>query len=180
MGIKLTLNEGLKAIQEKARQQTIEAVTWAVTFIKDTEGVNSKITAQKLAEVTNLSRAVLYKQHIRGIWDVNWQQCKKHSLKQNDAVCVDNTDLQLQIDELTYKLSIVENNNEKLKRKLEQEQTRLQINVQEIKEIKEKHQKLLYQYLKILRELHVRGIKIEDLNIESTICPRFRDYLQSI
>ncbi|MRC29445.1 hypothetical protein GH884_14450 [Bacillus thuringiensis] len=163
----MTLNEGLKAIQEKARQQSIETVTWAVEFIKDTEGVNGKITAQKLAEVTNLSRAVLYKKHIRGIWDVNWKQCKKLSLKPNDVVGVDNP--QLQIDELTYKLSIVENKNEKLKRKLEQEQTRLQINVQEIKEIKEKHQKLLYQYLKILRELHIRGIKIEDLNIESSI-----------
>ncbi|PEZ09183.1 hypothetical protein CN326_02200 [Bacillus sp. AFS018417] len=99
----------------------------------------------------------------------NWKQCEKRSLKSNDVVCVDNNEPQLQIDELTYKLSIVENKNEKLKRKLEQEQTRLQINVQEIKEIKEKHQKLLYQYLKILRELHVRGIKIEDLNTESTI-----------
>lgn len=144
-------------------------MTWAVEFIKDTEGVNSKITAQKLAEVTNLSRAVLYKKHIRGIWNVNWKQCKKLSLKPNDVVCVNNNDPQLQIDELTYKLSIVENKNEKLKIKLGQEQTRLQINIQEIKEIKEKHQKLLYQYLKILRELHVRGIKIEDLNIESTI-----------
>ncbi|MRC99778.1 hypothetical protein GH856_27375, partial [Bacillus thuringiensis] len=52
----MTLNEGLKAIQEKARQQSLETVTWAVEFIKDTEGVNGKITAQKLAEVTNLSR----------------------------------------------------------------------------------------------------------------------------
>ncbi len=169
MGIKLTLNEGLKTLQEQARQQTMEAVTWAVEFIKDTEGVNSKITAQKLAEVTNLSRAVLYKKHIRGIWDVNWKQCKEPSLKPNDVFCVDNDNLQQQIDELTYKLSIAENKNEKLKRKLEQEQTRLQINAVEVKEIKEKHENLLYQYLKILRELHIRGIKIEDLNIGSNI-----------
>ncbi|MGG2016447.1 hypothetical protein [Bacillus sp. S10(2024)] len=52
------INEGLKAIQEKARKQTIESVTWAVTCIKDNGGVNCKITAQKLAKVTNLSNLV--------------------------------------------------------------------------------------------------------------------------
>ncbi len=41
-----------------------------------------------------------------------------------------NKDSQQKIDELIYKLSIAKNKNKKLKRKLEQEQTRLQINVQ--------------------------------------------------
>lgn len=52
-------------------------VSWAVQYLRDLEGPHCRITAVKLADVSGLSRTVLYKPHLRVLWDKNWSDSEE-------------------------------------------------------------------------------------------------------
>lgn len=77
-------NEGILILQQKKRDESIEKVNWAIQYFRDLEGPNSRITAKKLSELTQLSRTVLYKPHLRSLWDKNWHTENLKISKKND------------------------------------------------------------------------------------------------
>ena len=71
-------NEGLLEKQQQMREDSIERVKWSVQYLKDLEGNNTRISAKKIADISGLSRAVLYKSHLRPLWDKRGANLKRN------------------------------------------------------------------------------------------------------
>lgn len=68
---------GLAKYQDEKKQDSIQRVQWAIQTLRDLEGNHTKMKAEKLAEMTGLSRTALYKPHLRKLWDVKWVKIHK-------------------------------------------------------------------------------------------------------
>ncbi|MCF7753182.1 hypothetical protein KQ941_01915 [Paenibacillus xylanexedens] len=161
------INDKLKELQLLKREDSIERVSWAIQFLKDTEGKHNKITAVKISSVTGLSRAVLYKPHLRILWDKKYDELMKNNkipsrqnLQQEKLIIT----LQEKITLLEMKISKGENIHSKLLEDIEKEKTRSRVYRDDYDDLKERHQKLLYYNLRILRKLHIQGIDISQFN----------------
>lgn len=159
------INNGLLQAQQSKRNESIERVEWAVQFLKDTEGVHAKITAVKIADISGLSRVVLYKAHLRKIWDVSFNS--NHSVNgatyEHMHLEKQLKDLQEQILQLDLKLQKKEQQLARSVKNLEKEKQRAQVYREDYEELKERHQRLLHYNLRILRKLHIHGVDTSDL-----------------
>lgn len=148
------------------REDSIQKVKWAVQFIKDSEGNHVRITAVKLSEITGLSRAALYKKHLRPLWDKSYTGLTEQVQSQSSIA-----DQQYQVNKLNEKITEIEfslkksrNQNDKLISDLENEKTRSKVYRQDYDNLKERHQKLLHYNLRILRKLHILGIDVSEFD----------------
>jgi hypothetical protein len=159
-------NEGLLEKQQQMREDSIERVKWSVQYLKDLEGTNTRISAKKIADVSGLSRAVLYKSHLRPLWDRTWSKLEKERQNRHD------TDRQLreqkkledQIVLLEQQLQKNEHQKERLLNALEKEKSRSNVYREDYEELKERHAKLLHHNLRLLRKLHLHGIETDEFD----------------
>lgn len=158
----MAYNEGLQAKQKELKDATVESVNWAVNTIRDLEGETVKIKAKKISQLTGLSRTVLYKKHVRGIWDPNWsdkltkhQENLNHLLKEKEI-----KGLVTRITELTTQLQKSQLKVDALTVKLEYAVSRSSVFKKEYEDLKGENENLLHQYLELLRHLHARDIDI--------------------
>jgi uncharacterized membrane protein len=166
MGVKIMANEGLLEKQQQMREDSIERVKWSVQYLKDLEGDHTRISAKKIADISGLSRAVLYKSHLRPLWDKTWSKFEKERQNRND------TDRQLreqkkledQIINLEQQLQKKEYQKERLLNALEKEKSRTSVYRQDYEELKERHAKLLHHNLHLLRRLHLHGIEVDEFD----------------
>jgi chromosome segregation ATPase len=164
-------NDGLRELQQKKREDSIERVKWAIQYLRDLEGQYCRITAVKLGDISGLSRAALYKPHLRPLWDKKWATIpQKESKIQQDinSFQQDKEKLQIEVALLESKLEKSELEISRLKKKVENEKMRASVYRQDYEELKERHQQLLHHNLRILRKLHLHGVDTRDLNIEDT------------
>jgi predicted RNase H-like nuclease (RuvC/YqgF family) len=134
--------------------------------LKDLEGDHTRICAKKIADISGLIRAVLYKSHLRPVWDRTWSKLERE--RQNRH----NTDRQFQelkkhedqIVNLEQKLKKMEYQNERLLYVLEKEKSRSTVYRQEYEEHKGRHAKLLHHNLRLLRRLHLYGIETDEFD----------------
>lgn len=163
-------NNGLRELQQKMREDSIERVKWAVQYLHDLEGQHCRITAVKLADISGLSRAALYKPHLRPIWDDNWAKSEEehHAQQEIERYNQDKEKLQIEISLLERKLEKRDLEIVRLKKVWESEKVRAGVYRQDYEELKERHQQLLHHNLRILRKLHLHGVDTRDLNIEDT------------
>jgi len=163
-------NNGLRELQQKKREDSIGRVKWAIQYLQDLEGQHCRITAVKLVDISGLSRAALYKPHLRPLWDENWAMSEKKRQSQREQQCYlqDKEKLQNEISHLERKLEKSELEISRLKKALENEKARARVYRQDYEEMKERHQQLLHHNLRILRKLHLHGIDITDLSVEDT------------
>lgn len=159
------LNEGLKIRQQEMRESSIEQVKWAVQYLYDLEGTQCRLTAAKLAEITGLSRTVLYKPHLRPIWDKTWVDSKEKQLQliEKRATEQELSKLEALIKELEKRLKKQEIQNFNLIRDLETEKSRSKVYKKDYEDLKQRHEKLLHYNLRILRKLHMHGIQADEL-----------------
>ncbi len=159
------LNEGLKIRQQEMRESSIEQVKWAVQYLYDLEGTHCRLTAVKLAEITGLSRTVLYKSHLRPIWDKTWVDSKEKQLQliEKRATEQELSKLEALIKELEKRLKKQEIQNCNLIRDLETEKSRSKVYKKDYEDLKQRHEKLLYYNLRILQKLHMYGIQVDEL-----------------
>ncbi|MDF9612827.1 hypothetical protein P5763_12240 [Bacillus cereus] len=75
MGMKMK-SLGLVKYQDEKKQDSIQRVQWAIQTLRNLEGSHTKMKAEKLAEMTGLSRASLYKPHLRSLWDIKWLEVR--------------------------------------------------------------------------------------------------------
>ncbi|SFL55665.1 DUF6262 family protein [Salibacterium qingdaonense] len=157
-------NEGLRRLQQEKREDSIERVNWALQYLRDLEGVNVQISAAKLAEVSELSRAVLYKPHLRSLWDPAWLESSQERNNDKCELHLQRTKyLEDQITHLETQWNKSENKRARLEKALEKEKSRSLVYRQDYEELKARHQKLLYVHLKALRKLHIHGIDTSEL-----------------
>lgn len=161
-------NNGLKELQRKKREESIEQVEWALNYFRDLEGEYCRITAVKIADVTGLSRATLYKQHLRPLWDSNWNKIER---TENEQLDTNNfyQELEKLQNEVVFLKNIIEKNKDeilRLEKGLENEKSRSKVYKQDYEELKERYQQLLHHNLRILRKLHLHGIDVKDLELE--------------
>ncbi|MBU8879237.1 hypothetical protein BGM26_09605 [Bacillus sp. FJAT-29790] len=163
-------NDGLRELQQKKREESIERVKWAIQYLHDLEGQNCRITAVKLVDISGLSRAALYKPHLRSLWDENWAISQKESKIQQeiDHHHKDKEKLQIEISLLDRRIQKSELEISRLTKALNNEKARSSVYRQDFEEMKERHQKLLHHNLRILRKLHLHGVDTSDLNMEDT------------
>jgi len=162
------INKGLRELQDAKRQESIERVRWAVQFIRDTEGAHLRITALKVSATAGLSRAALYKPHLRPLWDSLWASNQEQYTEVYEIEELRRAVQQLEDrnNQLQSQLKNVQNQNEKLIRELEHEKTRSKVYRQDYENQKEQHQKLLHHNLRLLRKLHVYGIDMAEFDEE--------------
>lgn len=161
-------NNGIRELQQKKREESIERVEWAIKYLRDLEGLHCRITAIKLVDITGLSRATLYKSHLRPLWDPNWIKTntgKKINSEINHCH-QDNQKLQLDVSLLKSKLEKSYGEISRLKKGVENEKMRASVYRHDYEELKERYQQLLHHNLRILRKLHLHGIDIKDLDLE--------------
>lgn len=159
------VNDGLRLRQQKIREHSIEQITWAVQYLRDLEGEHCRLTAAKLADLAGLSRAVLYKAHLRAIWDTSWAESEAQRRKnsQEQAREKEKRDLEMLLSQLQKRLEKSERQNIKLMQELEIEKARSTVYKKDYEELKQRHQKLLHHNLRVLRRLHTTGLDISDL-----------------
>lgn len=162
-------NEGLQLLQQKKREDSIERVSWALQYLKDLEGPHCRITAVKLADVAGLSRAALYKPHLRILWDKNWSISEKErkAKKESEHYNQEKQQLEKEIIRLEKKLQKGDNQITRLTQLVEKEKARANVYRGDYEELKEKHQRLLLHNLRLLRKLHILGIATSDLTDQS-------------
>lgn len=160
---------GLAKYQDEKKQDSIQRVQWAIQTLRDLEGSHTKMKAEKLAEMTGLSRTALYKPHLRNLWDVKWVdiQKEKSDYKENYVLNkrieeLQQTICQLKKDLLSQEVKIIKD-----KKQLDNEKMRSKVFKIEYEEQKKENEKLLYKYLVLLRGLHSRGIEITDFEEEN-------------
>lgn len=162
------INKGIFDLQNSKRQDSIDRVKWAMQFIRDTEGTHSNPTAVKIANVAGLSRAVLYKPHLRRLWDSSWaynpeenkvinevEELQRIKQKLDDS----NAQLHLQLEKSQHV-------NASLARELENEKNRSKVYRQDFESLKAQHQKLLHYNLRLLRKLHLYGVDAKEFGEE--------------
>ncbi|SCY33755.1 MULTISPECIES: DUF6262 family protein [unclassified Lysinibacillus] len=161
-------NDGLRELQQKKREESIELVEWAIEHLRDLEGEHCRITAIKLVGLTGLSRATLYKTHLRPLWDLNWikRDIKKGFNSEINRYHQDNQKLQLDVSLLKSKLEKSYNEISRLKKGWDNEKMRASVYRQDYEELKERYQQLLHHNLRVLRKLHLHGIDVKDLDLE--------------
>ncbi|WP_261305932.1 DUF6262 family protein [Paenibacillus andongensis] len=165
------LNVGLQQVQQLKRDDSVEKVKWAVNFLHDTEGSSCRITALKISDISGLSRAALYKKHLRPLWDKTYKTDllevqRKHSA---DIQQRETRKLEEKIISLELQLKKSQHQVDQLIRELENEKARSKVYRLDFEKIKEHHQAVLHHNLRILRKLHVRGIDIsefEDVEVQ--------------
>lgn len=167
MGIN-KVNDGLIVHQEQLRAQSVEQVKWAVQYIKDLEGSHYHLSACKVSKITGLSRAVLYKSHLRGLWDVDWDGEKSKEALVRQKECIERTKLLQSIVELETQIKKMENHINKLTNDLSVEKARSSVYKNDYNELKERHQVLLHHNLRILRKLHIHGIDTSEFEDQET------------
>ncbi|MDA1570088.1 DUF6262 family protein, partial [Bacillus cereus] len=153
---------GLAKYQDEKKQDSIQRVQWAIQTLRDLEGNHTKMKAEKLAEMTGLSRTALYKPHLRKLWDVKWVkiQKEKSDSRENFAFNKQIEELQQTICQLKKDLLSQEVKISKVKKQLDNEKMRSKVFKIEYEEQKKENEKLLYKHLVLLRGLHSRGIEI--------------------
>lgn len=154
------VNEGLQLLQQKKREDSIERVTWALQYLKDLEGPHCRITAVKLADISDLSRAALYKPHLRVLWDKKWAKSEKErkAKRESERYNQEKRQLENEISQLEQKLQKSEKQTVRLAQSVEKEKTRASVYRDDYEELKKRHQKLLYHNLRLLRKLHTLGV----------------------
>ncbi|OOZ86585.1 MULTISPECIES: DUF6262 family protein [Bacillus cereus group] len=160
---------GLAKYQDEKKQDSIQRVQWAIQTLRDLEGNHTKMKAEKLAEMTGLSRTALYKTHLRKLWDVKWVkiQKEKSDSRENFAFNKQIEELQQTICQLKKDLLSQEVKISKVKKQLDNEKMRSKVFKIEYEEQKKENEKLLYKHLVLLRGLHSRGIEITDFEEEN-------------
>ncbi|COF05401.1 DUF6262 family protein [Bacillus cereus group sp. BC251] len=160
---------GLAKYQDEKKQDSIQRVQWAIQTLRDLEGNHTKMKAEKLAEMTGLSRTALYKPHLRKLWDVKWVkiQKEKSDSRENFAFNKQIEELQQTICQLKKDLLSQEVKISKVKKQLDNEKMRSKVFKIEYEEQKKENEKLLYKHLVLLRGLHSRGIEITDFEEEN-------------
>ncbi|AZH30118.1 hypothetical protein [Paenibacillus sp. M-152] len=158
------INEGLIHAQQLRRNDSKERVEWAVQFLKDSEGKHAKITAAKIAEISGLSRAVLYKTHLRTLWDTKYSSFTNLGINHDHLIEQQLKGLQDKLAHLELQLEKKEKQLERSFKENEREKLRARVYREDYEELKDRHQKLLYYNLKILRKLHIHGIDTKELD----------------
>ncbi|MCY7939601.1 DUF6262 family protein [Bacillus inaquosorum] len=153
-------NEGILILQQRKRNESIEKVNWAIQYFRDLEGPNSRITAKKLSELTQLSRTVLYKPHLRSLWDKNWHGenikiSKKNHLAEEDKLFKKIACLKAQLQKKETKIH-------RLEEAYKNEKNRSKAHAQNYEELKVRHQRLLHHNLMLTRKLHLHGLEYDD------------------
>ncbi|MFJ7953925.1 DUF6262 family protein [Lysinibacillus sp. NPDC096418] len=161
-------NDGLRELQQKKREESIERVEWAIEYLRDLEGDHCRITAIKLVDITGLSRAALYKSHLRPLWDLNYikMDVGEEINSEINRYHQDNEKLQLDVSLLKSKLEKSYAEISRLKKGCDNEKMRASVYRQDYEELKERYQQLLHHNLRILRKLHLHGIDLKDLDLE--------------
>ncbi|MDB5054425.1 MAG: putative chromosome segregation protein [Bacilli bacterium] len=108
---------------------------------------------------------MLYKKHVRGIWDPSWsnentinQDLINSLLKEKEL-----QGLNSHINELTDDLKKAQLKIGRITTKLEFEVSRSNVYKTDYETLKKENELLLYKYLELLRSLHARDINIADL-----------------
>lgn len=161
-------NEGLLEKQQLMREDSIERVKWAVQYLKDLEGDHTRISAKKIADISGLSRAVLYKSHLRPLWDGTWSKLEgeRQTRHNTERQFQELKKLEDQIVNLEQQLQKMEYQKERLLNVLEKEKSRSTVYRQDYEELKERHTKLLHHNLRLLRKLHLHGIETDEFDEE--------------
>lgn len=170
--MKSLLNAGLQQLQQIKRDDSVEKVKWAVSFLYDTEGASCRITALKISSISGLSRAALYKKHLRTLWDKTYKidleeaQSKLATEKQEREI----RKLEEKIITMELQFKKSQHQIDQLSRDLENEKSRSKVYKLDYEKLKERQQALLFHNLRILRKLHIHGIDIsefEDSDLQS-------------
>ncbi|MFE4354553.1 hypothetical protein ACFVSS_04565 [Peribacillus butanolivorans] len=134
--------------------------------MRDLEGDHTRISAKKIADISGLSRTVLYKSHLRPLWDRTWSKSEKERQSKHDTnrQLREQKKLEDQIVLLEQQLQKNEHQKERLLNSLEKEKSRSSVYRQDYEELKERHAKLLHHNLRLLRKLHLHGVDTDEFD----------------
>lgn len=138
-------NETIKKIHENSRKSTIEQIKDAIELIKSFEGENAIITANKIINNSDLSRAVLYKEHALkewncDLWEGKFGSSKRQQSKSNSKEFDELKNLVITLEKKNDKLEL---ENKKCEDKFQKEKQRSEVYKMDIEDLKEKNKKLL-------------------------------------
>lgn len=156
-------NDAIKERHENFRNDTVSQIEQAIETIKAFEGEQAVITAKKIVENSNLSRAVLYKEHSLKVWNAKlWRErfgdSKDVQRKMEKQFGEEAKSYEALIKSLEDELRKSELKNEALEIKLSNEQKRNDVYKLDTEELKEKNQKLLAECQRLQNKLFTHGI----------------------
>ncbi|MCU5265844.1 hypothetical protein OB994_00125 [Bacillus cereus] len=156
-------NDGLKTLHCIQRKETIQELQNAIQMIKTFEGEDTSITAKKITDNSNLSRAVLYKEHLLQLWHPTLWQKNQEARKQTDRKLESKyknnitllTDLN---NSLTEELSKANMKIQKLSKELEISNSRAITYKADYEEEKIKYQRQLGENQRLYDRLYSQGL----------------------
>lgn len=156
-------NNGLKKLHRSQREKTIETLQNVLQIIKAFEGENTPITAKKIIDNSNLSRAVLYKEHLLKVWNPNLWRKKQEENAQESTKYKQKYSNELRSlietnNKLTSEINKYKTNIEQLSRELEISKSRAIAYKADYEEEKIKYQRQLGLNQKLNDKLYGLGL----------------------
>jgi flagellar biosynthesis GTPase FlhF len=153
------LNDYLKSMHQSMREDTANKVREAIEAIREFEGEKSVISANKLVNITGLSRSVLYKSHILEVWNPTLWNKRYGKRKQTNGVYEKEIQqLQEGKENLEEKLKKLEFKCKELETQLKQ---RKEVYKMDIKDLESQNAELLGENLSLKSILRASGINYE-------------------
>ncbi|QTH44029.1 hypothetical protein J4772_06385 [Cohnella sp. LGH] len=157
----MDVNEAIKNLQFSQREDTVSKVKEAIQYIRDFEGENARLTANKILKNCDVSRAVLYKRHILELWNPRlWYH--RYGRKQGGVDPYYDKELkklQAEKEQIYQKFKVSEGRNQQLTEQLQKQKQISQGYLARNKELDEENSVLLGKLSQYQTMMHSRGIQ---------------------